>query len=62
MSKRIFAQAVIQHDNAQSVEQLTLVLVDSLYLGIEHRLRIDRQARRGLQPGCELCFAFLLRL
>ena len=44
----ILAQPVIEHDDAQRIQQLPLVFVDALDLAIEDRVRIDRSARRSL--------------
>ena len=41
----ILAQAVVEHDDAQRVEQLPLVFVDALDLAIEDRFRVDHLAR-----------------
>ena len=49
------AQAVVQHHDAQAVQELPLVLVDALHLAVEDRLRIHHLARRALQPVGEAC-------
>ena len=42
LEARVLAQPVVKHDNAQRVEQLALVFVDTLDLAIEDRVRVRR--------------------
>ena len=44
LEARVFSQPVVQHDNAQRVEQLSLVFVDALDLAIKDGVRIHRLA------------------
>ena len=47
---RVLAQPVVQDDDAQAVQQLSLVLVDALDLAVEDRARIDGDVRGRFQP------------
>ena len=40
----IIAQAVVQHDNPQGIQQLPLVFVNAFHLTVEDRVRVDRLA------------------
>ena len=46
----IVAQAVVEHDHVQNVEQLPLVLMNSLDLAVEDRVGVDRLPGRRLEP------------
>ena len=54
-------QPVVQHDDAQRIEQLPLVFVDALDLTIEDRVRIDRLAGCRFEPLGKLRFRLPLR-
>ena len=48
-----FAQAVVEHDDVERVQELPLVLVDALDVRVEDRLGIDHLSRSGLEPAGE---------
>ncbi len=49
--RRVRPQPVVQHHDAQRIEQLAFVFVDPFDLGVEHRVRVQRHAVSRLQPG-----------
>jgi hypothetical protein len=59
LEARILAQPVVEHHDAQPVQQLPLVLVDALDLAVEDRGRIDDHAGCRSEPlgNLRLCFA-----
>lgn len=50
---------VVECDGVQTGEQLSLVLVDSLHLDVEHGVGIDGQVIVMIQVGRELYFVLL---
>ena len=42
---RVLPQPVVEHDDAQRVQELPLVLVDALDLAVEDRIRVDASRR-----------------
>ena len=50
----VFAQAVVENNNAQRVEQLALVFVDALDLAVKDYVGINGLARGRFQPIGEL--------
>jgi len=50
----IIAKAIIENDDAKSVEELAFVFVDALDVRIEHGIGIDSDVRGGLKPGSKL--------
>ena len=53
--------AVVERDDVQNVEQLALVLVDSLHLDVEHRRRIDHHVELLLNVRRQLHLVLLAR-
>ena len=47
---RVLAQPIVEHHDAQRVEQLALVFVDALDLAIEDAVRVHRFAGSALEP------------
>lgn len=43
----IFAEAVVEHDDAQGIEELALVFVDALHLRIKDEIGIDVNSQPG---------------
>ena len=58
----VVPQPVVQHDNAQRIEQLSFVFVDALDLAIENGIRVDNLARRGFEPIGKMRFGVALGL
>src|SRR5207253_4550624 len=59
---RMLSQSVVEHHNAQGVEQLPLVLVDALDLAIKDTVRVYRFAGRPLEPIGKLRLGLAFRL
>ena len=59
---RVLAQAIVENDDPQRVEQLPLVLVNALDLAVEDRIRIDDDLGVPLDPVGEPRLARALRL
>lgn len=55
------ALTVVEGDSMQAVQQLPLVLMDSLDLNIEHGRRVDLDLVLLLQVGCKLQLVLLAR-
>lgn len=53
------ALTVIESDNVQAVEQLSLILMDSLDLDVEHGIGIDLHLVVFLQMGSKLQLVLL---
>ena len=47
---RIFAKAIIENDDPQRIEQLSLVFMDALDLAVKDCVGVDRLARSRFQP------------
>ena len=56
------AHPVVEHDDAQRVQQLALVFMDALHLAVEDRVGIDGLAGGGLQPVGEADLGLALGL
>jgi hypothetical protein len=50
----VLPKAVVENDDAQRVQELSLVLVDPLHLTIEDVVRVDRLTGRRAEPVGEL--------
>ena len=59
---RILAQPVVEHHDAQRIEQLPLVFVDALDLAIEDGVRVHRLTGGRLEPVGKLRLGFALGL
>ena len=46
----VLPQALVQHDDAQRVQELALVLVDPLHLAVEDPVRVDPLTGRRPEP------------
>ena len=57
---RIVADAVVQHEDVQRVEQLTLILMQTLDLHVEHHRRVQLDALMTINPAAETLLVFLL--
>ena len=57
---RIIANAVVEHEDVQRVEQLALVLMQTLDLHVEHHRRIQLDALMAVNPAAEALLVFLL--
>ena len=51
--RRVLAQAVVEHDDVERVQELPLVFVDALDLRVEDRLGVDHLSGGGLEPAGE---------
>ena len=47
---RVFAQSIVEYHDAQRVQQLSLIFVDTLDLTIEDRVGVNGLTRRCLKP------------
>jgi hypothetical protein len=47
---RILPQPVVQNNNSQGIQQLSLVFVDPFDLTVENRVRVDRQSGCRFEP------------
>ena len=56
---RIVADAVVEHEDVQRVEELALVLVQALHLHVEHHRRVELKTLMAVNPAAE---ALLVRL
>ncbi len=54
LDARVVPQPVVQHHNAQRIEQLPLVFVDAFDLAIENGVRVDDLAGRRFEPVGEM--------
>ncbi len=54
--------AGIEMYDVEQVQQLSFVLVDALYLNVEHRVRIETDAARFVDESTEALLVFLLYL
>src|SRR5208282_5517383 len=57
---RVLAQAVVEHDDPQCIEELAFVLVDAFDLAIEDRLRINGLPCRPAEPITKLSLGISL--
>jgi len=62
LTARIAEQAVVEHEDVKHVEQLALVLVDTLDLAVEDRVGIHHLAVRRPQPAGKRQLGLPLRL
>lgn len=53
------APTVVQRDDVQAVEQLSLVLVDSLHVDVEHGAGVDLHLVLLFEVGSKLQLVFL---
>src|SRR3984957_12983017 len=57
---RVIAQAVIQHNNTQCVQELPLIFVNALYLRVDDGVGVDRLTGGRLEPAGELLLGLML--
>ncbi len=56
----ILPQPVINDDDSQRVQQLSLIFVDAFDLAIEDRVRVHELPRRRFEPIGKPCFGLAL--